>query len=327
MPARPRANLKVNLSVLVPPNFTRRGALRRALFHATCPPALNSVFALLKAWRRGLITIREHHMMNFFVVVGTQRTGTTVLRETLNSNPAVALSGEVFLRDPGGFDDYAAKVGWSRPEDYLAAERQILDFLKHLADSADASMKVFGIDVKYSHLRAVSPRHQPLSAAPALVQFIKLAGVRVIHVVRENVLQSALSEHIAEARAIWHHRCQESIGRTVKIDCRKLFELMQMKRGDRQMFTALMDGHSRMMTIEYDRISKGLAQRDAEGKLIGERNAIFEIAEFLGVDPCFHPPQGTTKIMQAPYASLIENYEELRRFLRRTEFAAYLETI
>jgi len=274
-----------------------------------------------------LITIRERHLMNFFLVIGTQRTGTTVLRETLNSNPAIALSGEVFLGDPGGFDEFATKAGWSRPEDYLAAERQILAFLKHLADSADASMKVFGIDVKYSQLRAISPRHQPLSALPALVQFLRLAGVRVIHVVRENVLQAALSEHIAEARAIWHHRGRESIGQTVKIDCRKLFELMQIKRGDRQMFTALMDGHSRMMTVEYDRISKGLAQRDAEGTLIGETNLIFEIAEFLGVDPCFRPPPDTTKIIQAPYSSLIENYDELRRFLRRTEFAAYLETI
>jgi len=327
MPARRRADRKSFVSILVPPSFTRRSETRWQLFRALCPPVLNQAIALVPALRRGLITPRRRFLMQFFVIVGTQRTGSTVLREVLNSNPEIAVAGEIFDGGPESFDAYLAKESLTRPSGYPEAERQMVDFLGAIHAARPASAKMFGCDLKYCHIRAVAPSSEPLCALPALLQFIRLAGVRVIHLVRENVLQSAISELMAEARAIWHHTAEEQIDRKIPIDCRKLIQYMQVKRADRQIFSSVMEGHGLMVTCDYDRFVSGMAMKDAEGNLTGEDNPIFELADFLGVKRSFKAPQHLKKIVRKPYAELIENYEEVRKIVRRTEYVTYLETI
>jgi LPS sulfotransferase NodH len=318
---------RVRVSILVPPSFTRRSETRWALFRALCPPVLNHAIALLPALRRGLITPQNRFLMQFFVIIGTQRTGSTVLREVLNSNTELAVAGEIFDGGPESFDAYLVKQGLGRPTGYPDAERQIVEFLGAVNAERPAAAKVFGCDIKYCHIRAVAPSSEPLCALPALLQFIRLSGVRVIHLVRENVLQSALSELIAETRAVWHHTGDEQIERRIKIDCRKLIQYMQVKRADRQIFSSVMEGHGRMVTCDYDRFVSGIAMTDADGNLTGEHNPLFELADFLGVERRFKAPRHLKKIVQKNYAELIENYDEVRKIVRRTEFVTYLETI
>ncbi len=226
------------MSILTPHALTRRGNYW-SILQSTLPRRATDLIALAKAWKLGLITARERQMMDFFVTVGTQRTGTNILREVLCTSPEVGFRGEVFSPGTESFEVFAAANGFTRPTGYPEAERQILGFIKHLHSQMPPEVRAYGFDVKYSQLRAITPTFEPLCALPALVQFIKSSGTRVIHVVRENVLQSALSEMIATARAVWHHTGGERIEGKIPIDCRELLRIMLEKRADRQIFTSV----------------------------------------------------------------------------------------
>jgi LPS sulfotransferase NodH len=268
--------------------------------------------------------------MQFFIIVGTQRTGTNILRETLTTNPEISLRGEVFSPDPGAgdFDKYLAVHGLGRAVDYPAAERQLIGFVKHLHETAHYSAKVFGFDVKYSQLRAISPHYEPLCAVPALIQFILASGAKIIHVVRDNVLQSSLSELIAASRSVWHHEAPgQDIQKPVEIDCRELIRVMQEKRADRQIFAGLLEGHGRVITCEYERVVRGLEMSDADGTLENADNPIFEIADFLRVSRQFRRPSTLQKIVRTPYAEIIGNYDAVVKAVRRTDFATYLSSV
>jgi LPS sulfotransferase NodH len=251
----------------------------------------------------------------------------TVLLRVLCTSPDIDCRGEVFSVTENNFAAYATDNTLPRPNDYPEAEKQLLAYVKYLHATGKHGVKAFGFDIKYNQLRSIAPTYESLCALPVLVQFIKESGTRVIHVVRENVLQAALSEMVAESRAVWHHTGHEEIERKVRIDCGRLLRNMLERRADRQIFASVMEGHSRMITCEYDRLSRGLAMADAEGNLVGTDNPLFEVADFLGVKPAFRDSKKLRKIANRPYRDVIENYDEVVRLVRRTEFVTHLDTI
>ncbi|HLY56356.1 MAG TPA: hypothetical protein VKS60_12420 [Stellaceae bacterium] len=285
--------------------------------------------AMLNAWRGGLLSLHERSIMQFFVLVGAQRFGTTVFRETLATNPAISVRGEVFNPVDGEdeFGRYTREQNFGRPLNYLDAERQLRSYLGHLRDDLGPGVKVFGIDVKYGQLRSIAPYHEALCAVPTLVQFIRKSGCRVLHVVRDNVLHASLSEAIATARHVWHHKTNTALPTKFTIDCQQLIRSMQEKRADRAIFASLMEGQARMITCEYERTVRGLGMTDADGLLTGDGNPLFEVADFLGVPREFRRPGTLHKVVQTPYHEIIANYDQVRKTVGRTEFATLLDTI
>jgi len=319
------------LSILIPPPLTRTERSRREAKQATRPRLVNTIVAWARAWKFGLISVRDRRLMQVFAMVGTQRTGTNLLRELLSGNPEIAAEGEIFTPGEDGlsaFERFQREAGLGRPAAYPQAEQQFTAFLADLWRRRAGRARLYGIDIKYSQLRAVTPHFEPLCSIPMVAQFLQASGCKILHVVRENVLHAALSEAIAAGRQIWHHRDGEAIDRPVAVDCRDLVRIMQEKSLDRRIFASLMEGTGRMLTCEYERIVRGLGMVDAEGRLIGEDNPIFDIADFLGVARNFRrPPNLQQKVVQAPYREIVANYRELVDTVRRTEFAAFLETI
>jgi LPS sulfotransferase NodH len=302
---------------------------RRSVEGAIGPRRFSGAAALARAWRDGHLGLGEYRRMQPVFVIGAQRSGTTVLREVLNTNPAVALLGELF--DTGShqrdFAWFASEHKLPRAADYAEAERQLWGFLRHVRGLVPATAARFGFDVKYSQLRTLAPLYEPLSAVPAMVQFIHASRALVVHVVRDNILQAALSEMVARSRAVWHHRGQQSIEQPVEIDCRVLGVIMRQKQADREIFTAQMRAYPRLATCEYGEIVRGLDACDAAGRLVGPDNPFFAIADFLGVERRFDRGQLMRKVIQRPYREIVANYREMVASVRRTEFARFIETI
>ena len=282
------------------------------------------------AWKWGLAGARLGVLNRFFVMVGTQRTGTTMLRELLATNLEIGFEGEIFTPaddGPSAFERFQAAHGLGRPANYPEAERQLATYLKEVHSRLPDTVRAFGIDVKYSQLRGIVPRFEPLSASPMLVQFMVMNGTRVLHVVRGNVLQSALSEVIAAARQVWHHRRGETIDRQVTVDCRYLIRIMEEKAADRRIFETLIDENPLVLTCEYERMVEGVNQADEAGMLVGPGNPIFEIADFLGVSRRFRRRPEMRKVIERPYAEIVANYRQVTEAVRRSEFAFLLDTI
>ena len=301
--------------------LAREGAIR--------PRRFSRLAAYARAVRRRHIGPLEYRRMRPTFIVGGQRTGTTVLRETLNTHPDIVLLGELFTRGSHAeaFETYVAARGLQRPAHYAEAESQLWDYLRHLRAQAPESVKVFGFDIKYSQLRTLSPAYEPLSAVPALIQFFHASQAQIVHVVRENVVQAALSELVAAGRDVWHHRQDEAIGQKVEVDGELLLTLIRQRLLDREIFGALMEDYPHLTTIDYEEIARGVATADEAGWLAGDSNAVVGLAGFLGVTGRLRQLGSMSKIVQAPYREIVTNYDEVVRKLRGSAFATWLDTI
>lgn len=302
---------------------------RRVADGAIRPRRYSAIAAFVRAVRRRHVGPLEYLRLRPTFFVGAQRSGNTVLRETLNTSPEIELLGELLTAGSHqeSFPLYAAARNLGRPPNYAEAEAQLWDYLRHVRALRPTPARIYGFDIKYSQLRALSPGYEPLSAVPALVQFFHASQANIVHVVRENVLQAALSEVIATHRDLWHHRRDEALDGRVRVDCELLLVLMRQRHLDREIFEGMMKGYGRMITVDYADTVRGIAKADGEGRLVGPGNPVLAVAEFLGVEPRLQRASAMSKIIQAPYRDVVTNYDEVVRKVSRSEFAAWLETI
>jgi hypothetical protein len=284
--------------------------------------------SIATAWNARPVRLGEKSVARPFLLVGGQRTGTNILRTVLSTSPEIVLWGEVFTPDPdlSEHDRFAAAAGHRRPHDYTEAELQLTAFLSHLR-RLDPWATLYGFDIKYSQFHSITPRYAPLFFPPVLIQFIRQHEIPVLHAVRENLVRAILSELVATARKIWHHTGDERIAAPVPIDCRQLRYKLDERAANQAIFADLMAGHRAMMTCEFEWFTAGLAMKDSAGVLEGSDNPFFHIADFLGVPRNLKDPGTLHKIIRAPYAEIIANYDEVRLVIADSAYAKFLGTI
>ncbi|MEX2310357.1 MAG: hypothetical protein WD738_22505 [Pirellulales bacterium] len=114
-----------------------------------------------------------------FAVIGCQRTGTHLLRDVLNSNPAIAVREEPFSGGPHymnwhKFVERVAKNCYPPPlpSDAMVLFDQYIHAIKRdVREDSDSyggpkrRLKFIGLDVKYEHIKCISPMYMDLQAS------------------------------------------------------------------------------------------------------------------------------------------------------------------
>lgn len=130
-----------------------------------------------------------------FVIVGTQRTGTTLIRTSLSSHPDIVCHGEVFspgYRDPGGYHHYTHQSIWHRLAGVLGRRAATVAFLRRLY--AEQGCAAVGFKLMLNQCRR----------RPGVWEFLTQHGTKVILVERRNVLKTLVSRRAAEASGVYH---------------------------------------------------------------------------------------------------------------------------
>ena len=141
-----------------------------------------------------------------FVILGGQRSGSTVLASMLNTHPEIACLREVFHVQEKGLGSFF-EFCKTRPDPIrfirLDPRSSAFDgFLKHL--STETKRPHVGFCVKYGQLHQLNGDHLALGARPELFNFMTKRGGKIVNLLRRNLFRQALSHERARASGLWH---------------------------------------------------------------------------------------------------------------------------
>jgi hypothetical protein len=273
-----------------------------------------------------------------FVVVGAQRTGTNLLREILNSNPVIAMLGEVFTPSsaPAHWDNFAATLPDSQRSYATADEvRAILDryfnFVNYRVrnfwiDGDKSGACAIGVDIKYNQLRSVAPSNWQCTAIPYLIDYLQMAGAVFVHAVRRNLIHCAISAMIAEQRNIWHDYRGVLIDRSYTIDPFACIELARSNMRDRDAFVRSCTG-AYVVECCYEDLVSSIESAGANGFITFDKGPLLQITRALGVEFQFRYDGRLRKAINIPYSRLIANHRDLVAAVTDSEFAAFAPTL
>lgn len=254
--------------------------------------------------------------MTRFVIVGVQRTGTTLVRTTLDSHPDILCLGEVFVAASGLWirrQCGATMELWQQQElsyrryvtgsvlhrmGHIAWRRHLVsNYLDWLYDRKDA----FAIGFKFMF--------NQLRGFPSVVPYIRENRIRVIHVVRENAFDTYLSRVTMRARGFSHSTSHAAQQVKVEIPVDGLVRELENIRQAGEQWAGIFQHDVPYLRISYEEF---VANRAAE---------MSKAAEFLCVDHGVALHSNLKKLNKGRLSDIVTNLDEVRRCLEGTAFA------
>jgi LPS sulfotransferase NodH len=247
-----------------------------------------------------------------FVVLSTQRSGSTWVVDMLNSHPRVLAYSELFMHGGEG------RPKWGTEQDLLYWQTFIAGkgggrlarayWLWHYLGRAFAArpgIDAVGFKLMYSQLTRIA---RPLMPA------LWLRRARIIHLMRRNALDVVLSKEAGEARrGVLHARSGEDVEAVrIRLSTEDLLE--RMIAHDRQIEGA---------RVRFKHVGVPYTEVVYEDLVADEAGGFDSLFRFLGVEPA-PVSSSLQKVNPTAHEELIENYGEVRDALEGTKFAAQL---
>jgi LPS sulfotransferase NodH len=276
-----------------------------------------------------------------FVILGHPRTGSTMLVQALNSNPALLCFGEVFNAntpsihfDVPGFAQRGKEDVALRREDPGRFLRERV-FANHPSD-----IRAVGFKLLYDHFWAFDGLVESLTADRDL---------RVVHLMRRNKLRTYVSMRIAERTGRWLEYSPEpsvrsrlnvtTLGKAVRSPRQAIAALrrkvenkappgVDIERSVTLTAEECSDYFRRMETSEkhWEQLMEwhALTQVYFEDLVVDRDREAGRVQQFLDLEPV--PVEVATLRQNAePLRELIANYDELRTSLAGTEYEAWFD--
>ena len=285
----------------------------------------------------------EHPMfpgtgINFFVVIGAQRTGTNLLREILNTNEQIAMLAEILSPSPapahwenflrGHPAETFPAAGPTEAEALLDRYFQFVLYRirNHWVGADKSRCRAIGVDIKYNQLRQLDPLGWSSSAPPFLLSYLKARGAVLIHTTRTNVIHCAISAMIASERNFWHNYEGAVVDRRYFIDPDRCLKYAHTIVGDRDAFLAAAKD-CKVAECCYERLTAEIAEAAGTQSIPDRPGPLHGIARALEVPFQFRYDGRLRKAINVPYSQLLLNREALARALNDSDFSAFAGTL
>jgi hypothetical protein len=271
-----------------------------------------------------------------FMVIGTQRTGTNILREILNSNEHIAMLGEVLTPStaPAHWDNFcrALPFGNSYPRSFSEAETLLdryFEFVRyrirnHWEGNKKNGSHAIGIDLKYNQLRRIAPSNWS-AANPFILSYLRSRGAILIHTTR-NIIHCAISTLIASQRNLWHNYDGAVIDHAYEIDVAECLAHARSIAREHDTFLTTADG-CHIVNCRYESLNDDLERAGPRDEIPESPGPLRDIAAALNVPFHFRNDRRLQKAINVPYSKLLLNYNALVRRLENSEFSALVLTL
>ena len=275
--------------------------------------------------------------VHLFVVIGAQRTGTNILRETLNTNEQIAMLGEVLTPSP-------APAHWhnfrrSQPaRSVLPATRSETDSLldkyfefvqyrirNHWEGNKKSRSHAFGVDIKYNQLRDIAPANWSTSSPAFILGYLRSRGATIVHTTR-NVIHCAISTVIAAHRNVWHNYDGAVIDRSYHLDIQECLELARTIVKHRDAFLEAASG-CKIVNCSYESLIEDIARAGSREEIPAAPGPLWDIAQALEASFTFRYDGRLQKAINIPYSRLLSNYDALVSQLKYSEFSNLVLTL
>ena len=249
-----------------------------------------------------------------FVILGTQRTGTTLVRTSLSSHPDILCCGEAFslgakpYSNPDGYWWYSRQQLKRRVQAVLRPSSVVGGYLDYLYSSTGYSAIGFKLMLNQCVAR------------PYIWSLLLQRDVRAVLVRRVNILRTLVSRCSAKESGVYHvsqtlpvtSAVKDWVPQSVEIRTATLVKDLAAIDAEYSAWQARLRNSVEYIDVGYEDY---VADADA-----GNR----KILEFLRVRQ--QPLESDLKkVNPGPLSDLISNYEQVVMTLRDTRYAQYLE--
>jgi LPS sulfotransferase NodH len=240
-------------------------------------------------------------MVNF-IVLSTQRSGSTFLTTLLNNHPEVECYGEMFMKNNTRKIAYNAyrTDSFQRKFSYIFQRKKLTySYLENFYSNIQ-NAKAAGFKLMYRQIKRY----------PEIITWSNTHNVKIIHLIRANTLKMIVSREIAQARGIYHStKALEVIKvflglRELKIKLKKANQLVEKYRG--------IFANNNYLELTYESL---LAEQDQQ---------IQKLLDFLEIHNVVTLTSHLAKINPDSLEDLIENYQEVAQSFKGTAFEHYL---
>lgn len=263
-------------------------------------------------------------MTNFTAIIGTQRTGTTVLRSIIDSHPDTYCYGEVFYSRHAHQEDcfyYYLKERVREDINYCVPSRDrneilLRGYLDRLAELSEYQKRVV-FDCKYDFLcGALETGMRKPSQEPFLASKFREFGVSVIHLTRKNTLAIYVSSLLSMKNRKWATSDPESLKVTsVHVPTDGLLKRLEGREIEMKEMDTILSKNMNILRLSYEDLFDGDAVDD---------DALVSISRHLELPDKF---SRTTKLkkMAPPLHIAIENIKDVEDTLRGSGYEWCLE--
>jgi LPS sulfotransferase NodH len=244
-----------------------------------------------------------------FVVLSSQRSGSTWLMNLLNQMDDTTAYGELFLRrkrDPEGVtwdsENSYPRFYEDRPGNPGVRPFSVLSYLGKVYQQPGA----VGFKLMYSQVQKF----------PEILAYLTLRRVHVVHLVRQNLIAGIVSRAIKDKTRRAHRLAGEPELADIQVQLNPKKLIAKLERRERKIRLA-----RRLLSwtllphieVAYEELEQDLS-------------CFHEVCSFLSIQSGGTMPKSSlVKLNRRPHAEVISNYSEVREALLATPFARYLE--
>ncbi|WP_263784439.1 sulfotransferase [Salinibacter grassmerensis] len=277
-----------------------------------------------------------HHDYQRFIIVCDIRTGSTMLRSFLADHPSVRMFFELFHLFPDNvpFDVKGYKQKGGNPE---VVQRRNTDPVKFLKTDVFTRQPLFvqavGFKLLYTQARSQHmwwqdpPYERWWTHIDRSVDWKETTSdlwgylaeetdIAIIHLTRENLLKQKVSAQLAKKTGHWGAGATGGVNEddaepTVSLNPKHCYEDFEAKRQMQEQIEERFSDH-RLLAVTYE-------------QLVENRNQMLRhVQEFIDV-PIRPLQTETEKQRKRPLSRVIENYDVLRREMKRTPWIRFFE--
>lgn len=242
-------------------------------------------------------------MYEQFVIVGTARTGSTMLWSYLNSHPDIlCLRGVLGSTNKVNFGKFYGEL----PEEYhssvlikLRNERPVEFLENYVWKEYSKPYKAIGFKYFYDHDRHLSNKEEVISF------FKENRAIKFLHLKRNNLLATLFSYKRALAQQQWT-KTNTDYQTSITVD--ECIDYFQHIHDSQKRFDELFTG--RTLQVSYDNL------------LNATERTLLEVLNFIGVKAISLTTE-TSKNRETKLSDCITNYTELKTHFISTDYGKY----
>ena len=274
--------------------------------------------------------------IGYFVLIGSQRSGTNFFREVVNTNQHAIVHGEVLWPYPlrNVWHNYLrTMVSRAQPAISPADCTPLVDdYFVHLADDSKrghpekaSQLATIGIDVKYNQLGYIRPLNRDLGEGPFLLSYLRDRKIPIIHMMRRNTAHQALSLAISEARNVYHNYGGGKFEGQIEVKPERVVSFAQWVQNQKRIFKEMTADHS-VLDVYYEDVW-GACKIAGESGDITANPEVTKIAKFLELPGEFSNPTSIKKVINRPYREILSNYSAVVKAIERSDFREFASTV
>jgi LPS sulfotransferase NodH len=242
-------------------------------------------------------------MTDNYLILSAQRTGSSWLMDLLNNLEGGECHGELFLPEPVETKPIA---GCSEYDRYIERKKQHVSGVRPFSvfsylNGLYGRNGIVGFRLMYSQLKKY----------PEILVYLMMKRLKIVHLVRENVLDLVISRKVAEKSG----RSHDTAGGDKTKDTR-----VYLDPGETVARIEDLENNVRFMdrflgTVRFPRT------RITYEELVADPDSFARVAAFLSLDaPGGLPDSNLVKRQRKPHSESIQNYAEIEKALRASGY-------